>query len=80
MATIHPLAKFYNSPEQLELMRNFTGESNLHEVEIDLDRIERVILNDVWDKLSRGLLKDIQKTVARDVYEQINEGLKKIFA
>ena len=79
MATIHQLARFYNTPDQLQLMKNFVGDSRFSEIELDLDRIEQVILNEVWEKLNKGLLKDLEEVVVKEVFEQINKGMKKIF-
>ena len=79
MATLHPLAPFYNTPEQLQLMKNFVGDKILPELELDINRIERVILNEVWEKLNKGLLKDLEEVIAKEVFKQINGGMKKIF-
>jgi len=79
MATIHPLAEFFNTPEKLQLMKNFVWKDDMKQVEIDIDRIEAIILKEVWEKLNKGMLKDLQEVIAQDVFEQFHEGLKKLF-
>ena len=77
MATLHPLAPFYNTPEQLQLMKNFVGDKILPELELDINRIEQVILKEVWEKLPKGQMKNLEKTIMDEVILQLHDGLGK---
>ena len=77
MAVLHPLASFYNTPEQLQLMKNFVGDKILPEVQLDINRIEQVILKEVWDKLPKGQMKNLENAIMDEVILQLHDGLGK---
>ena len=75
MATLHQLAPFYNTPEQLQLMKNFVGDKALPEIELDMNRIEQVILKEVWEKLPKGQMKNLENAIMDEVILQLHDGL-----
>ena len=81
MATIHPLAEFYNTPEQLQLMKNYVGEIDLsNDIEAlkqQIENIEKIIIKKVWDKIRKDLLKTLESDISKMIVTQLNKELKK---
>jgi len=70
MATIYPSESLYH---------HFIGDRALPEIELDMTHIEAVILKEVWKRLGRGGLKEIEEIVAEEIFQQMGVGLKRIF-
>jgi len=75
---IHPLAPFLNTEGNLELMKNFASESDLPEIEIDINRIEQLIVEKVLESLNKHTFREIKEAIAKEVFGQLNKQLKKI--
>ena len=81
MTRLDPMAVFYNTPEQLEMLRNFVGETDIRDEVEELKRniayMEQAITKKVWDKIYNELLKNIEGTISKEIIKQLNAEKKK---
>jgi len=63
MTKFNNLANSYNS-------KIFNAE-NLVDVYIDIDKIERAILNEVWVSVGKNSVKSLEDVITREIFEQI---------
>ena len=69
---IDPSAIRCYTPAQEEYLKKFEGKPfNARVVEIDLDRIEMLILEEVWGELNTGNMGNIEGVVMKEIFTQI---------
>lgn len=81
MTILDPMARYWNTPEQYEMLRRFVGEPDIteeiQELKSRIERMEQFIIRKVWERIDKELTKNIESVIAKEVIKQINKEMKK---